>query len=618
MSLFSTPMFSVRSIFYKPRKGDERPLSVFYHSDEELRSIVAALDSFDGLRDPERCRGLIERLRVTQQALLNSIEQMMVEAGDRRACREYRLKFPDDVQDELRGFYGPLWFGAECLAGGSIIEGRPEISRSLAKLASPLCEVLNRLREVARAQALKNPGCYPPTLRQLLAEFDRLWTNFEFTYVRSFIPVKSTTDYDDQQDISVLFSEALSGLLHDGLIDQDMIDDYEPALMIALPRLAVAHLVSNGRYAVPTAEEVTRDKESETAASASGGGSNTRNGAPAAPRFTFLSASDSTAVERQQREVILQLEGGSGGSAAISQFMPLSRDRCCYVLQPFREEIARAKGLVSGLGDSDIVSLKVRLLGDAVDTEFEDPADADTPAKITEAFVLIAAIGDRIQGGDHARDVGHVLKTVFRMYEMQPNVQGATLLALGSSPPRMSQLLAHSDALAAELALAMREEAMAQEAAASSTEIESARDAIAHGGSARERAQTELPSSGSMSPPTRATRSQTSVALASKAPAWVPDASCRTCGECKRSFGAVVRRHHCRNCGQIFCAQCAHTFIEIPRYGYDRPVRVCNNCAVGLIEEAKAAQPASLRPSAVGSPVRSNPTQIRLTGTWAQ
>jgi hypothetical protein len=27
--------------------------------------------------------------------------------------RHYRLKFPDDVQDELGHYYAPLWFGAE-------------------------------------------------------------------------------------------------------------------------------------------------------------------------------------------------------------------------------------------------------------------------------------------------------------------------------------------------------------------------------------------------------------------------------------------------------------------------------------------------------------------------
>lgn len=31
--------------------------------------------------------------------------------------RSYRLKFPDDVQDELGNYYAPLWFGAEVCFG---------------------------------------------------------------------------------------------------------------------------------------------------------------------------------------------------------------------------------------------------------------------------------------------------------------------------------------------------------------------------------------------------------------------------------------------------------------------------------------------------------------------
>jgi hypothetical protein len=35
---------------------------------------------------------------------------------------------------------------------------------------------------------------------------------------------------------------------------------------------------------------------------------------------------------------------------------------------------------------------------------------------------------------------------------------------------------------------------------------------------------------------------------------WVDDAKCRACYECEQPFGLLVRRHHCRICGRVFCA----------------------------------------------------------------
>lgn len=40
----------------------------------------------------------------------------------------------------------------------------------------------------------------------------------------------------------------------------------------------------------------------------------------------------------------------------------------------------------------------------------------------------------------------------------------------------------------------------------------------------------------------------------------------------------VRRRHHCRNCGRIFCGRCSNNEISIPELGYDKKVRVCNLC----------------------------------------
>ncbi|CAJ0947199.1 unnamed protein product, partial [Mesorhabditis belari] len=59
---------------------------------------------------------------------------------------------------------------------------------------------------------------------------------------------------------------------------------------------------------------------------------------------------------------------------------------------------------------------------------------------------------------------------------------------------------------------------------------------------------------------------------------WVPDEDCEQCTACSSPFTVVRRRHHCRNCGRIFCHKCSSNSISIPELGYDRKVRVCNLC----------------------------------------
>ncbi len=40
----------------------------------------------------------------------------------------------------------------------------------------------------------------------------------------------------------------------------------------------------------------------------------------------------------------------------------------------------------------------------------------------------------------------------------------------------------------------------------------------------------------------------------------------------------VIPQHHCRNCGQIFCAKCSSKNSIIPKFGIEREVRVCDSC----------------------------------------
>lgn len=43
---------------------------------------------------------------------------------------------------------------------------------------------------------------------------------------------------------------------------------------------------------------------------------------------------------------------------------------------------------------------------------------------------------------------------------------------------------------------------------------------------------------------------------AATVPVWIPDETSRRCTGCRAAFSFLNRRHHCRSCGQLFCANC--------------------------------------------------------------
>eukprot|EP01099_Mayorella_cantabrigiensis_P005329 TRINITY_DN4219_c0_g1_i1.p1 TRINITY_DN4219_c0_g1~~TRINITY_DN4219_c0_g1_i1.p1 ORF type:complete len:770 (-),score=165.96 TRINITY_DN4219_c0_g1_i1:35-2344(-) len=55
-----------------------------------------------------------------------------------------------------------------------------------------------------------------------------------------------------------------------------------------------------------------------------------------------------------------------------------------------------------------------------------------------------------------------------------------------------------------------------------------------------------------------------------------------SCTACHANFSVIKLKHHCRNCGQTFCGQCAHHKYQIDSKGFYEPVRVCNTCFAQL------------------------------------
>ncbi|XP_078381850.1 WD repeat and FYVE domain-containing protein 3-like isoform X3 [Oculina patagonica] len=68
---------------------------------------------------------------------------------------------------------------------------------------------------------------------------------------------------------------------------------------------------------------------------------------------------------------------------------------------------------------------------------------------------------------------------------------------------------------------------------------------------------------------------------------WVKDEFADLCSSCGIKFKFIERRHHCRDCGKVFCARCSSYESEVTRLGIHAPVRVCHACYSKLKKSSK-------------------------------
>ncbi|CCW61444.1 unnamed protein product [Phytomonas sp. EM1] len=59
---------------------------------------------------------------------------------------------------------------------------------------------------------------------------------------------------------------------------------------------------------------------------------------------------------------------------------------------------------------------------------------------------------------------------------------------------------------------------------------------------------------------------------------WEKDEDALNCNACGDTFALTLRKHHCRNCGYIFCRKCSRGRCSIVTRGMKDPVRVCDSC----------------------------------------
>ncbi|KAK4803533.1 hypothetical protein SAY86_003350 [Trapa natans] len=82
---------------------------------------------------------------------------------------------------------------------------------------------------------------------------------------------------------------------------------------------------------------------------------------------------------------------------------------------------------------------------------------------------------------------------------------------------------------------------------------------------------------------------------------WVPDEAVKKCTSCGADFGAFNRRHHCRNCGDIFCDKCTQGRIALTSEENAQPVRVCDRCLAEVTQRLSNAKEAARKPTGLQS-----------------
>ncbi|KAM6056581.1 lateral signaling target protein 2 homolog isoform 2-T2 [Chlamydotis macqueenii] len=524
---------ALRRWLRRPKRSDPRLLSQFFFADERVTRVVAEINGLDAELDPQQYLVLLNQLHLSQAHLLAILERIMEECiPTQRHSRDYLVKFPEELLVDNLGNH--MLFAAECLLAGTFLEVEEADGVQLRPQARSLLCSLELVRTVLREQSLSQPGSYPEPVQAALIQFDRLFAEFELSYVSSLVAVKSPEEIYRQQEIIVLFCETVERALRLGYLTQEMIDGYEPLLMFTIPRLAII----SGLLIYPEGPlnlEQSPEQMSRVFSPFYNLLKKIRD------LLRVLSAEELCLLERSLCTAESEDPCGPASpcGAAVPRADPPAPWGLLEVPRATRPPPTCSAWLgPPGTGD-DLGSNRQwgpQPLGSSPGLDATAGARcselrsrySSTKDMLHTLFVCISGVADQLQT-NFASDLRSILKTVFKIVASQveePTEEPGASQEEDGDPcavdaPRVADCpLCSSPAEAAGL---------------------------------RRAGPRRLPE-------------------------WVPDSACSQCSACRLPFTLLRRRHHCRSCGKIFCARCSPHTAALPHYGHLKPVRVCTHC----------------------------------------